>query len=73
MTASSIQGGALLDLALDHPKLKLLQQIFRLRKSKTKVVRNACLRAHPGSVAKALMIGCNRYPQVCSAPLGSLP
>ncbi|WP_292241387.1 hypothetical protein [Mesorhizobium sp.] len=47
MTASSIQGGALLDLALDHPKLKLLQQIFRLRKSKTKVVRNACLRAHP--------------------------
>lgn len=26
------------------------------------------LRAHPGSVAKALMIGCNRYPQVCSAP-----
>jgi hypothetical protein len=42
MTASAIDGGALLDLALDHPKLKLLQQIFRLRESKTKVVRNGC-------------------------------
>ncbi|WP_268890776.1 hypothetical protein [Mesorhizobium xinjiangense] len=42
MTASAIQGGALLDLALDHPKLKLQQQIFRLHKPKTKVVRNGC-------------------------------
>jgi hypothetical protein len=40
MTASAIQGSALLDLAVDHPNLKLLQQSFRLLKSKTKVVRN---------------------------------
>jgi hypothetical protein len=42
MTTPAIQGSALLDLALDNPQLELLEQIFRLRKSKTKVGRNGC-------------------------------
>ncbi|WP_262032078.1 hypothetical protein [Microvirga sp. Mcv34] len=38
--APAIQGGTLLDLALDHPQLEPLQQIFCFRKSKTEVVRS---------------------------------
>jgi len=40
--APAIQGGALVDLALDHPQLELLQQFFCLCKSKTEVVLNGC-------------------------------